>query len=312
MNLTLPAGSANAAEVDRLLWALLAISIAVLALVFMLLLRYVTRYRANSSVNRSGEAEKSWIFEIAWTGATLLVFLGLFVWGANLYVRLFTAPKEALRIYVVGKQWMWKVEHQSGQREIDALHIPVGRPIQLIMTSEDVIHDFSVPAFRLKHDVLPERYETLSFTATRAGTYPLYCTQFCGLDHSHMKGEVVALPPEQFAAWLAKNPAADDLVAQGKALYVHFGCSGCHTHREEASTVRAPPLEGLYGLGVPLNDGQTVLADERYLHDSIVMPGKQIVAGYADLMPSYAGVIGEEDLVKLVAYLESLAPEKTS
>jgi cytochrome c oxidase subunit 2 len=310
MNLTLPAGSANAAEVDRLLWALFAISLAVLGLVFMLLLRYVSRYRANSSVNRRNDAENSWVFEIAWTGATLLVFLGLFVWGANLYVRMFEAPKQALRIYVVGKQWMWKVEHQGGQHEINALHIPVGRAIQLIMTSEDVIHDFSVPAFRLKHDVLPARYETLAFTATRAGTYPLYCTQFCGLDHSHMTGEVVALPPEQFAAWLAENPAAEDLVAQGKTLFLHYGCSGCHSRGEETPTVRAPSLEGLFGFAVPLADGRTVVADERYLHDSILTPGTEIVAGYADLMPSYAGIIGEDDLVKLVAYIESLAAER--
>ena len=309
MTLTLAAASANAPEVDRLLWALFAISVAVLALVFVLLLRYVIRFRANSPVDRGNEAEKTWKFETAWTGATLLVFLGLFVWGANLYLRLFDSPKNALRIYVVAKQWMWKVEHPGGQREIDALHVPLGRVIQLVMISEDVIHDFSVPAFRLKHDVLPGRYETLTFTATRAGTYPLYCTQFCGLDHSHMTGQVVVLRAEQFATWLQQDPVASDLVAQGKSLFLHFGCSGCHSRGGEAPTVRAPPLEGVFGSPVPLSNGSTLIADERYVHDSIVSPGKQIVAGYANLMPSYAGQISEEDLVKVVAYVESLAAE---
>ncbi|HEY2779724.1 MAG TPA: cytochrome c oxidase subunit II [Steroidobacteraceae bacterium] len=305
----LPSASANASEVDRLLWALLAISLAVLVLVFALLLRYITRYRANSPVDRGVEGTKSWIFESAWTGATLLVFLGLFVWGANLYVRMFNPPQDALRIYVVAKQWMWKVEHPSGQREINALHVPLNRAVQLIMTSEDVIHDFSVPAFRIKHDVLPGRYETLGFTATRAGTYPLYCTQFCGVNHSMMTGEVVVLPPAQFAAWLARNPVADDLVGEGRTLYIRYGCSGCHARGAEVATVRAPPLEGLYGRPVPLSDGRTVTADERYLHDSIVAPGAQIVAGYQDLMPSYAGQISEEDLLKLVTYIKSLSPE---
>ena len=198
MNLWLPAASSNAAEVDHLIWALVGVSGAVLVLVFGLLLRYIVKYRASSPLDRGAIAQKTWILETAWTVATLLVFFGLFVWGANLYVRLFEPPQGALKIYVIAKQWMWKVEHAGGQREINALHLPVGRPIELVMTSEDVIHDFSIPAFRIKHDVLPDRYETLWFTATRAGTYSLYCTQFCGLDHSKMVGEIVVLAPDQF------------------------------------------------------------------------------------------------------------------
>jgi cytochrome c oxidase subunit 2 len=311
----LPAASSNAAEIDRLLWALLLITVAVLALVFGLMLRYIVKYRAGSALNRGAVAQKTWIFESAWTGATLLVFFGLFVWGANLYVRLFQPPDAALKIYIIAKQWMWKTEHVGGQHEINTVHLPVGRPIELIMTSEDVIHDFSVPAFRIKHDVLPGRYETLWFTVNRAGTYHLFCTQFCGLNHSKMVGEIVALAAPKFQGWLEQNGTTDTLPAAGKILFMRFGCSGCHGGNgeggsEAGSSVRAPPLAGLYGAPVPLSSGTVVIADERYLHDAIVLPDQQVVAGYAPIMPSFAGQLGEEDILKLIAYIKSLAPER--
>jgi len=313
MKLWLPAASANAPDTDHLLWALLLISCAVLVLVFTLMLRYIVKYRAGSPVDRGAVAQKTWRFEVAWTTLTLLVFFGLFVWGADLYVREFQPAQKPLVIYVVGKQWMWKVEHAGGQREINALHVPMGRPVELLLTSEDVIHDFSIPAFRIKHDVLPDRYETLNFTATRAGRYALYCTQFCGLDHSKMTGAVVVLPGPQYAAWLVRNGGAATLAAQGQVLYMRYGCSGCHGSNgagsaQSGGTVRAPALTGLFGAPVPLADGTLVRADERYLHDSIVLPQKQVVASYAPVMPSYAGQIGEDDLLKLVAYIQSLAP----
>jgi len=314
MNLWLPAASSNAAEVDRLLWALMGISAAVLVLVFALMFRYIVKYRAGNPLDRGEVGRKTWRLETAWTIATLLAFFGLFVWGADLYVRLFQPPPGALKIYVVGKQWMWKVEHSGGQREIDALHVPAGRPIELEMTSEDVIHDFSVPAFRLKHDVLPDRYETLWFTPTQPGTYPLYCTQFCGLAHSNMVGEVTVLTPPDFEAWLARNGGSGTLAAKGRIIYMRYGCSGCHENQRTVagapSAVRAPPLEGLYGSRVPLADGSIVTADDRYLHDAIVLPERQIVAGYEPIMPSFSGQIGEDDLLMLMAYIKSLAPER--
>lgn len=311
MNLSLPAASASAPETDRLLLALLVISLAVLALVLTLLLRYIVKYRATNPAERGEEAKKSWIFEIAWTSATLLVFFGLFVWGADLYVRLSSPPANALKIYVIGKQWMWKSEHVGGQREINSIHLPVGRPIELVMTSEDVIHDFSVPAFRIKHDVLPDRYETLWFTVTRPGVYPLYCTQFCGLDHSKMVGEVVALEAPRFEQWLASTASNGSLASTGKKLFLRYGCSGCHQGGGTdggQGAVRAPSLAGLYGSSVPLSDGSLVRADERYLHDSIVMPGRQLVAGYSPIMPSYQGQIDEEGLLELIDYIKSLTP----
>src|SRR5581483_2433746 len=207
MKLWLAAATHNAIQVDHLILALVLISCAVLALVFGLLLLYMFKYRAGSDVDRGAANKKTWRVESAWTAATLLAFFGLFIWGARLYVRLFQSPRDALRIYVVGKQFMWKVEHDGGQREIDAVHLPVGLDIQLVLTSEDVIHDFSVPAFRIKHDVLPGRYETLWFRVDKPGTYHLFCTQLCGIDHSHMIGQIVALPKAEYQRWLAQSDA---------------------------------------------------------------------------------------------------------
>lgn len=316
--LTLPAASSNAGEVDLLLLALLGGSILVLLLVFGLMLLYVSRYRHTNTDDRGPPGEKTWRFEIAWTGATLALFFGLFLWGANLYVRQFQPPANALRISVIGKQWMWKAEHPGGQREINALHIPVGRPVELLMTSEDVIHDFAIPAFRIKHDVLPGRYESLWFTATQPGAFHIFCTQFCGMDHSAMGGQVVVMSGPDYERWLDDNPAGVGLVAEGRTLFTRYGCSACHQAegRGQAaavdrtrgySSVRAPPLEGVYGHPVPLSDGRVVVADDRYVRDSILMPAQDIVAGYENRMPSFSGVVTEADLFRLVAYIKSLS-----
>jgi len=309
--LVLPAASSRSVETDSLLFSLIGGTILVLLLVFGLLLLYSIRYRHGSPANRGNVDQRSFAFEISWTTATLVIFFGLFLWGANLYVRLLQPALNPLRIAVTGKQWMWKVEHPGGQGEINALHVPVDRPIELLMTSEDVIHDFSVPAFRIKRDVLPGRYTTLSFTATQPGAYHLFCTQLCGTDHSAMTGDVVVMRGPDFERWLADNAAATGLVAQGRALFTHLGCSGCHqtnTQRRGAgSTVRAPDLAGLYGRPVPLSDGTVIIADDQYVRDSILMPSRQVVAGYANQMPSFAGVVSEADLTRLLAFIKSMA-----
>jgi cytochrome c oxidase subunit II len=317
MRLWLPEASGSAPEIDHLIIALVLISGAVLALVFGLILLYAFKYRAGSNVDRGALARKTWRLETAWTVATLVAFFGLFIWGADLYVRLFQPPADAMKIYVVAKQWMWKVEHPGGQREIDAMHLPVGRPVELVMTSEDVIHDFSVPAFRIKYDVLPGRYETLWFQADRPGTYHLFCTQLCGVDHAAMVGEIVAMPAPQFQEWLERNDAGETLAATGKTLFMRYGCSGCHGGNgvggdQAASTVRAPALAGLYGSPVTLADGRMVTADDRYIRDCILLPDQQRVASYPPVMPSFAGQIGEEDLIAIIAYIKSLAADKQS
>jgi cytochrome c oxidase subunit II len=314
MRFWLPQASANAAESDYLMLALVLSALAILALVFGLMLQYMFKYRAGSGIDRGKVMKKTWRLETAWTIATLLVFFGLFLWGADLYVRLFRPPANALKIYVVGKQWMWKVEHEGGQREINALHVPVGRAVQLVMTSEDVIHDFSVPAFRIKHDVLPGRYETLWFEAISPGRYHLFCTQLCGTGHSQMIGEIVVMLKPDYENWLALNGASGTLAEQGKILFMRSGCSGCHGGngaggRQAASTVPAPPLDGLYGSPVTLDDGQVVTADDGYIRDCILVPEKRRVASYPPIMPSFSGILSEDEVLKLVAYIKSLAPE---
>jgi cytochrome c oxidase subunit II len=307
MRLTLPLAATTGAQTDLLLLGLLGVSIAVLALVFGLMLLYAIRYRHNSPIDRGALAEKSFRFEISWTIGTLVIFFGLFIWGSTIYVTLYQPPTNALKIYVVAKQWMWKIEHAGGQREINALHVPINTPIELVMTSEDVIHDFFVPAFRVKRDVLPGQYETMWFRPDRIGTYHLFCSQFCGTAHSNMIGDVVVMSAPDYAGWLTTNGAGDTLAAQGKGLFVRYGCAGCHLG---GGTVRAPSLAGLYGSPVPLSDGSTVIADDRYIRDSIMQPKSQVVASFEPLMPSFANVIGEDDLVRLVAYIHSLAAEK--
>lgn len=317
MRFWLPEASSNAPEIDHLIIALLLISGAVLALVYGLMLLYLFKYRAGSGIDRGAIAKKTWRMETAWTVATLLAFFGLFIWGADLYVRLFQPPADAMKIYVIAKQWMWKVEHPGGQREIDAVHLPVGRPVQLVMTSEDVIHDFSVPAFRIKYDVLPDRYETLWFQADRPGTYHLFCTQLCGVGHSDMVGDIVVMQAAQYQKWLEENDAGQTLAAAGRTLFMRYGCSGCHGGNgvggsQSASTVRAPALAGLYGAPVTLADGRVVTADDRYIRDCILLPGTQRVASYPPLMPSFQGQMGEEDLIAIIAYIKSLAPDNPS
>jgi cytochrome c oxidase subunit 2 len=302
----LPAASGYAPEVDRLFWSLMAITIGILVLVFGLMIRFAVRYRAGSRVDRGAESRRSWIIEIGWTTATFLVFVGLFVWGARLYLQEFTPPADAMRIYVVGKQWMWKVEYPGGQREINALHLPLDRTVELVVTSEDVIHDFSIPAFRMKHDVLPDRYDSIWFKPTEVGTYHLFCTQFCGLDHARMTGTVTVMEPNAFQQWLDGWGASPDLVAGGRQLFVSYGCAGCHLGN---STVHAPRLEGLYGSPVALSDGRVVTADERYIRDCILLPETERVAGYPPVMPKFAGQIKEDELVQIVAYIKSLGGE---
>ncbi|MGD9540101.1 cytochrome c oxidase subunit II [Methylocystis sp.] len=314
MNGYLPSATAEGREIDFLILALALVSCAVLALVFALIFLYMVRYRAESDIYRGAPGRKTWRFEISWTVATLAVFFVLFVWGGDLYVRLFQPPADALQIYVVGKQWMWKVEHQGGQREINALHIPINRPIQLVMTSEDVIHDFSVPAFRIKHDVLPGRYESLWFRIETPGTFQLFCTQLCGVGHYSMTGDVIAMTQPEFETWLsggAAPGAREDMAAAGKALFTTHGCSGCHGEGGVGGTpattgVSAPVLAGLFGRSVKLRTGATMTADENFIRDCILTPDKTPIAGYPPIMPSFLGQIGEEDVLRLIAYIKSL------
>jgi cytochrome c oxidase subunit 2 len=298
--------SLHAGDVDLLFAGLLLTSLLVVLLLFSLLLSFAIRYRAGSKVERGDRVQKSWRWEIGWSFATLVVFLGLFVWGTSLFLDLYQPPKNAIPIFVVAQQWMWKVQHEGGQREINELHLPVSRPARLTMASQDVIHSFFLPAFRLKHDVVPGRYQELWFEPARTGVFQLLCSEFCGTDHSRMTGRIVVLEGAAFEQWLARQDVTGTLAAEGARLFRELGCSGCHG---AGSAVRAPPLEGLYGNPVPLQDGTFAVADEAYLRDSILLPRSQVVAGYEPVMPSFAGRVGEDELIRLVAYIKSLADQ---
>jgi len=283
---------------EAVLCVLIVLSVAGMMLTFGI------RYRAGSDRSRTGRSARSWRWEIGWTSATLIGFLALFAWGAAIYIWLYQPPAGDIEVFVVAKQWMWKMQHPGGQREIDALHVPLGKTVRLVLASQDVVHSFYVPAFRIKHDVVPGTYETLWFTPTKTGSFPIECTQYCGVQHAKMKGEVVVMTPPAFARWLADQGAASSLAQQGEALYRQYGCSGCHGAN---STVHAPTLVGLYGGLVHLQDGSVRRADERYIRDCILAPRSFTVAGYPPVMPDFSGQIGEDDLAKLIAYIQSLA-----
>ncbi|HEX4181824.1 MAG TPA: cytochrome c oxidase subunit II [Caulobacteraceae bacterium] len=300
----LPQASTQAYIEHRIFLTLLILSAAVFLLVLVLIVGFSIRYRAGSKAKRGPLPD--WVsheVEIGWTVATLFVFLFLFWWTISAQLRLQAAPANAFEIHVVAKQWMWKIQQPSGVREINTLHAPTGTPVKLVMTSQDVIHNFAVPAFRLKQDVLPGRYTEMTFQATEPGVYPLFCDQYCGLDHSGMIGQVVILPPAEYARWVAAQPEGDSLATQGRAVFVASGCGACHG---QGAAVHAPPLEGLYGSSVPRAGGGFAHADEGYIRDAILLPRKNLPAGYEPVMPSFQGVLSEDQLVPLIAYIKSL------
>jgi cytochrome c oxidase subunit 2 len=297
-----PAASTLAPRVDLLFWLLVGISGAIVLLVVTLLIWFSLKYRRGSKAKRGALPTRfTREVEIGWTVATFTTFIFLFWWAASVEIANVPIPKHAMEIHVVAKQWMWKIEHPGGQREIDAMHLPLGVPVKLVMTSQDVIHSFFVPAFRLKQDVLPGRYTELTFTPDKVGTFPLFCAEYCGTDHSRMRGGVVVMTPQAYARWSAAEPQGDTLAARGKMLFTRFGCAGCHVNSQ---TVHAPDLTGIYGKPQPMEGGGFKIADETYLRDSIMLPKKDVVAGYAPIMPSFQGVISESDAIALIAYLK--------
>lgn len=302
-----PTASDQAARFDLLFTGLLVISGAILLLVVMLLLVFCARYRRGSAAPRGDlpEVLKRDV-EIGWTTATLFLALFLFWWAGATQLRADAPPPGALELHVAAKQWMWKIRHPNGTREINTLHVPRGEAVRLVMTSQDVIHSFYVPAFRLKRDVLPGRYTEMWFRPTVAGDYPLFCAEFCGTDHARMIGQVSVMEPGDYAGWVARQPLEDDIAGEGAALFAALGCSGCHA---AASAVHAPLLAGLYGRAVHLSDGRTVQADPAYIRDSILQPKRAIVAGFEPIMPSFEGLVDEGELQRLVAYIQSLSPE---
>jgi cytochrome c oxidase subunit 2 len=296
--------STIAARVDGLYTFLLGVAVFFSSLIFLLILYFAIKYRRRPGHTRAQQVGTHNLLEAAWILIPLAITMVVFVWGAKLYAMvMLSPPADALEVYAIGKQWMWKFQHPGGQREIDALHVPVGHAVKMTMTSQDAIHSFYVPAFRIKMDVVPGRYTTIWFEASKPGVYHLFCAEYCGTDHSRMRGEVIALPPTQYQEWLRSNREVEPMATAGARLYQQMGCAMCH------GTALAPALEGIFGSSVQLANGERVLADEAYMRESILNPRARLVAGYAPIMPTFQGQLSEEDLTQLVAYIKSLAPK---
>jgi cytochrome c oxidase subunit 2 len=297
--------SSMAHRVDLLFTSMLLLTGIVALGVLVAIVFFSVRYRHGARVSR-GNVQRKLGVEIAWTVIPLLLFIAIFAWAARDFVTLYTPPADALPVYVVAKQWMWKLQHRSGRREINELHVPLGQPVRLVMTSQDAIHSFYVPAFRLKQDVLPGRYTSLWFTATQVGEFRLFCAEYCGSQHSQMIGRVVVMQPAEYARWASEGATSPSLAQYGFARFRELGCSGCHA---AGSSVHAPSLRGLIGREVHLQDGRTLVADENYIRDSILLPKKDVVAGFKPVMPSFAGQVSEEDIQALIAYIRAGAME---
>ncbi|GAA4468021.1 cytochrome c oxidase subunit II [Novipirellula rosea] len=304
------AASRSATEVDIISLTLLGITTFFSVAIALAIIFLVARYWHNRDVNRESTSTNRmhWIVELTWSIGPLIILLAVFAWGAALYIKEHRPPSDAIEIYVVGKQWMWKISHQNGRREINSLHVPTGQPVRLTMISEDVIHSFFVPAFRTKRDVLPGRYTTLWFEPTKPGVYHLFCAEYCGTEHSKMIGEVIVQTPQEYAGWLAAEES-ESLAQRGRRQFEAMGCLQCHGGfiGNESPAVAGPPLTGLYGRTVMLSDGESVIADEAYIRRSLLDPQADVHAGFKPLMPSYDGKLQPEQIMEITAYLKSIA-----
>jgi len=299
--------STAAGQVDALFFFLVAVSVFFVVLIFGLIAYFSVRYRQRTGHERGEPTRTSIGLEITWTGIPMALTVVMFVWGVKLLFNAYSPPPGAMEVFVVAKQWMWKFQHPEGRREINELHVPLGQPIQLTMISEDVIHDLFVPAFRTKMDVLPGRYSTVWFQATRTGTYHLFCSQYCGTEHSKMGGWVHVMEPADYAKWLSGAGANEPLEVAGARLFTQLGCITCH---QPNGTGRGPSLVGAFGRTVKLTTGETLVANEDYVRMMVLTPGVKVVAGYQPIMPTFKGLVSEEGLQQLVAYIKSLGKEE--
>ena len=295
--------STLAGQVDMLYYILTGLCIFFGILIFVLIYVFAVRYRRRSEEDVPRQIPGLLQLELVWSIIPLGISIVVFVWGAKLYFEMYTPPNDALEIYVVGKQWMWHIQQPSGQREINELHVPAGRPVRLIMATEDVIHSFFIPAFRVKKDVVPGRYTTMWFEATKPGTYHLFCAEYCGTKHSQMIGSVVVMEPVQYQRWLSGNASDETPVAAGEKKFQQLGCITCHGDKPGS---RGPALKGLFGTPVQLQNGDIVNVNEDYIRESILNPGRKVTAGYSPIMPTYQGQVIESTLLQITAFIKSL------
>lgn len=301
-----PTGSEHAHQIDLLYFFISAVTILMTALIFAAVIFFAYKYR-RSAHPVATQIEGSTKLELTWSIIPFLVMLVMFAWGAQLYYAAQNPPKDAMEIFVTGKQWMWKIQYPTGGREINALHVPVGQPVKLTLASEDVIHSFSIPAFRVRHDVVPGHYDSIWFTPNKPGHYHLFCTEYCGNQHANMVGWVDVLDQRAYANWASGGGAQGTLAEQGQQQFAQQGCSTCHLLDQQG---RCPNLRGLYNKPVQLADGETVIANDAYLRESILEPNAKIVSGFEpNIMPNFKGQISEEGVIQLIAYIKSLSPQ---
>jgi cytochrome c oxidase subunit 2 len=297
--------STGAASVDALYFFFVAVTAFFSLLIAVMIVVFAVKFRRRSVEQVGAPIHGSLVLELTWTIIPLGIAMVMFVWGSSVYFTIVTPPSNAMEIYIVGKRWMWKAQHVTGQREINELHVPINQPVKLIIGSEDVIHAYYIPAFRTKMDAVPGRTTTMWFEATKPGTYRLFCAEYCGMSHSKMGGQVVAMEPDEFQTWLAGGTPTGTLADQGAKLFGDLGCATCHTGQNQQG--RGPSLVGVFGSEVTLATGEKVKADEAYIRESLLTPAAKMVAGYPPLMPTFQGVINEEQLMALTAYIKSLA-----
>jgi cytochrome c oxidase subunit II len=295
--------SSMAGQVDALFFFILTVTGLFAIGIWIALLYLAIRYRRRSDADRPPEIQGSLALELTWTLIPFALMAVMFVWGAKVFFELNRPPDDAMTVNVVAKRWMWKLQHPTGQREINELHVPRGRAVRLVITSEDVIHSFFVPAFRIKKDAVPGRYNTAWFRATKTGSFHLFCAEYCGTEHARMTGRIVVMEPQDYETWLAGGPTPESPAAGGEKLFTELNCVTCH---RPDNAGRGPVLAGIFGRPVKLANGETVVADEAYVRESIVNPAAKVVAGYQPVMPTFQGQVSEEQLIDLVAYVQSL------
>jgi cytochrome c oxidase subunit II len=299
--------STIAGEVDALYFFLVGLSVVMSVLIATLVVSFAVKFHRRHADEVGAQVHGGLVLELAWTFVPFVIAMVIFFWGAKVYFVMASPPSETLNIYVVGKQWMWKVQHTTGQREINQLHLPVGRPVKLIMTSEDVIHNFSIPAMRVKADVIPGRFVQIWFEPSKPGTYQIFCAEYCGTQHSGMIGQVVVMDASEYQTWLSGGEGEGSLASTGEKLFADLACNTCH---RPDSRGRGPVLQNVFGHPVQLHDGTIVTADENYLRESILTPAAKLTAGYQPVMPAFQGLVSEEQLLALIEYVKSLSAQR--
>src|ERR1700733_648102 len=302
-----PAASTIADSVDQLYYLLSGITIFFSILIFSIIFYFMLKYRRKAPGEEGTETHTPMSLELTWTIIPSLICVVLFVWSSSLYVRNGRPPVASTEIFVIGKQWMWHLQHPEGPREINELHVPVGVPVKLTMTSQDVIHDFYIPAFRVKKDVMPGRYSSIWFQPTETGTFHLFCAQYCGTDHSEMIGWVYVMSPTDYAAWLAGGTKNESMAQMGGRLFSQLGCAACHSSDNSG---RGPSLAGIYGTTEKMIDGSTKTVDEALIRQAIVNPNSIMLPNYAPIMPTFQGQVNEEQVLQIIAYVKSLGTEE--